>query len=122
MVRVEFARLRKKLETYYQHEGQSDAVRISLPKGSYFPEFHWRENGFSAAGQWRSSLAVLPLVHTGGNPEVVSGRSGNKSQRPILAAFKCADHSARSDSPDCLMWRTSLARFCQPGSLVISVP
>ena len=41
-VRVEFARLRKKLDHYYQHEGHSDPIRITYSKGSYVPEFRWR--------------------------------------------------------------------------------
>ena len=87
---MEFACLRKKLETYYQHEGQSDAVRISLPKGSYVPlagEWIFRggavakQSGRASAGTYRreSGSCLWPI---------------NKSQRPILAAFKCADHSA----------------------------
>ena len=39
IVRVEFARLRKKLEEYYAAEGANDAVRIAYPRGSYNPEF-----------------------------------------------------------------------------------
>ena len=34
VVRVEAARLRDKLREYYEADGQDDAVRIDLPKGS----------------------------------------------------------------------------------------
>ena len=34
VVRVEFARLRKKLEKYYATEGRSDSIRIGYLKGS----------------------------------------------------------------------------------------
>jgi len=39
IVRVEASRLRAKLERYNAVEGNSDAIRISLPSGGYEPEF-----------------------------------------------------------------------------------
>jgi len=39
IVRVEAARLRRRLETYYSGSGSDDPVRIDIPKGSYAPEF-----------------------------------------------------------------------------------
>jgi hypothetical protein len=41
-VRVQAGRLRVKLEEYYAHEGQDDAVVVELPKGSYALTFHPR--------------------------------------------------------------------------------
>ncbi|TYC67714.1 hypothetical protein FMN63_16830 [Stappia sp. BW2] len=40
IVRVEAARLRRRLEKYYAGSGADVAVRITIPKGSYAPEFH----------------------------------------------------------------------------------
>ncbi|MCK7610680.1 hypothetical protein [Roseibium sediminicola] len=40
IVRVEAARLRRRLEKYYSGSGAGDPVRIVIPKGSYAPEFH----------------------------------------------------------------------------------
>jgi TolB-like protein len=42
IVRVEAGRLRNKLEQYYSCAGDEDPVRISVPRGSYVPEFGWR--------------------------------------------------------------------------------
>ena len=39
IVRVEASRLRRYLKSYYESEGQSDPVRITLPTGSYQPVF-----------------------------------------------------------------------------------
>lgn len=39
IVRVEAARLRRRLEKYYAGSGADDPVRILIPKGSYAPEF-----------------------------------------------------------------------------------
>jgi serine/threonine-protein kinase len=66
IVRVEAARLRSKLREYYEGIGQSDPIRIEVPKGSYAPHF-----GAS-----------------GGTPEVVAGVPGR--QRPFLAVLPFA--------------------------------
>lgn len=39
LVRIEAGRLRRSLERYYLTTGQSDPVRISIPKGHYVPDF-----------------------------------------------------------------------------------
>jgi serine/threonine-protein kinase len=39
VVRVEMGRLRSRLVEYYAGEGKNDPIRISLPKGTYQPEF-----------------------------------------------------------------------------------
>src|SRR5215470_1116852 len=39
IVRVEAGRLRARLSTYYQDEGKTDPILISLPKGGYLPQF-----------------------------------------------------------------------------------
>src|SRR6516162_1325209 len=41
IVRVEAGRLRARLSTYYQNEGKTDPILISLPKGGYLPQFCW---------------------------------------------------------------------------------
>ncbi|MDI1344738.1 MAG: hypothetical protein PSV22_11640 [Pseudolabrys sp.] len=44
-VRVEATRLRRALDRYYAGPGQSDAVVIELPRGSYVPTFTYRAKG-----------------------------------------------------------------------------
>jgi TolB-like protein len=39
IVRVHARRLRLALEKYYSKDGQEDSIRISIPKGSYVPNF-----------------------------------------------------------------------------------
>ena len=48
IVRVEAGRLRSRLNTYYQNEGKTDPVLISLPKGGYVPEFSENQSGTRA--------------------------------------------------------------------------
>src|SRR4051812_41296652 len=42
IVRVEARRLRDRLSSYYAGEGRSDRLLISVPKGTYVPEFSER--------------------------------------------------------------------------------
>lgn len=44
IVRVEAARLREKLREYYETCGQSDLVRIEMPKGAYTPQIEIRSS------------------------------------------------------------------------------
>ena len=67
IVRVEFARLRKKLEQYYQGEGAHERWRILFRKGSYAPEFVRAESAPSTA--FAGSVVVLPFTCPGGNPD-----------------------------------------------------
>jgi hypothetical protein len=41
VVRIEAARLREKLREYYEADGQSDPIRIELPKGTYTPQIEF---------------------------------------------------------------------------------
>lgn len=67
IVRVEFARLRKKLEQYYEGEGAHKGWRILFPKGSYTPEFVRTEAG--TAPVFVRSVVVLPFTCPGSNPD-----------------------------------------------------
>jgi serine/threonine-protein kinase len=68
IVRVEFARLRKKLAQYYEGVGASEAWRIVFPKGSYAPEFVPRSEP-AAAPAFAGSVVVLPFTCLGGDPD-----------------------------------------------------
>src|SRR5215472_4673044 len=67
IVRVEFARLRKKLEQYYEGEGAREGWRILFPKGSYTPEFIRTEPG--TAPTLVGSLVILPFTCLGSDPD-----------------------------------------------------
>jgi TolB-like protein len=67
IVRVEFARLRKKLEQYYEGEGARESWRILFPKGSYAPQFVRTEPG--AAPAFAGSVVVLPFTCPGNDPD-----------------------------------------------------
>jgi TolB-like protein len=46
---MQASRVRRSLEHYYLTKGAGDAVVITLPRGSYVPEFHFREGVAAAA-------------------------------------------------------------------------
>jgi serine/threonine-protein kinase len=64
VVRVEFSRLRKKLDHYYQSEGRQDVMRIALKRGTYVPEFHWVDQADTRQrpNSQMNHVAVLPFT------------------------------------------------------------
>ena len=45
IVRVTAAEIRKRTAQYYQDPEHGEELRITLPSGSYIPQFHWPANG-----------------------------------------------------------------------------
>ncbi len=65
VVRVDAGRLRRKLKDYYREAGASDPVVVSLPKGSYRPQFERRaavREPDSGAGKARQSSRSTPAI------------------------------------------------------------
>lgn len=60
IVRVEARRLRAALDRYYVGAGDEDPLLITIPRGSYVPQFHWRAApDREARGGTNSRTAVL---------------------------------------------------------------
>lgn len=77
VVRLEAGRLRRDLDSYYVAAGRNNAVRISIPKGSYVPRFERME--IAAATSIATSTTIDP-----NDAGAASARS--LSQPPALAA------------------------------------
>ena len=60
IVRVEAGRLRDRLTSYYEAEGEADLVLISLPKGRYVPEFAERRPRETQKNAGVLRLSILP--------------------------------------------------------------
>jgi len=60
IVRVEAGRLRDRLTSYYEGEGESDLILISLPKGGYVPEFSERRRPAAPGRAAVMRLSILP--------------------------------------------------------------
>jgi Tol biopolymer transport system component len=57
-VRTEASKLRSRLTRYYDSEGQGDPVVITIPKGSYVPQFEDRNNQAPATSPGPSALVT----------------------------------------------------------------
>ena len=70
IVRIEAARLREKLREYYEADGQSDPIRIDLPKGTYTPHIEFRQAPTRDPRlDGPPTLAVLPFDNIGDDPK-----------------------------------------------------
>jgi TolB-like protein/Tfp pilus assembly protein PilF len=67
IVRVEFARLRKKLEQYYQEDGANETLRVVFSRGSYAPRFARVDHPSDAV--FAGSVVVLPFTYLGTNAD-----------------------------------------------------
>src|SRR5215475_10530458 len=56
-VRTEASKLRSRLARYYETEGRDDSVVITIPKGSYVPQFEDRNNGAPASAPVTNAAA-----------------------------------------------------------------
>jgi TolB-like protein len=67
IVRIEMGKLRRALELYYAESGQGDPIRISIPKGTYVPQFYrgrksaTQSVGDSSPGSQPTGIAVMPF-------------------------------------------------------------
>jgi hypothetical protein len=60
IVRVTAAEIRKRIAQYYQEPGHELEIRISLPAGSYVPQFFWPSTAMvSASGPDREATPLL---------------------------------------------------------------
>jgi hypothetical protein len=102
IVRVQFGRLRERLNEYYENEGAGHAVRIEIPQGHYVPRFLTAGPGGAerlkpqptapspaSALPWRwIALAVAVLVL--GGVAVWQAKRGAKGPRPAAAPIAAA--------------------------------
>jgi hypothetical protein len=59
IVRVTAAEIRKRIAQYYQDPGHESELRVSLPPGSYIPQFHRPETAKHNGG---TEAALIPLT------------------------------------------------------------
>jgi len=95
IVRVQARRLRLKLQEYYRTEGQYDAVRIDVPKGSYVPVIsHLPANGITPANEVCASgdkcrIAVLPFLDLS-NPDAADQTLADAVTETLISALTLA--------------------------------
>ena len=74
IVRVTAAEIRKRIALYYQQPGREDEMRLSLPLGSYVPQFH-PPNGHAKIQNEVHEDAVAVVPETPLEQSASSGRS-----------------------------------------------
>ncbi|MGK9236788.1 hypothetical protein KXS07_33525 [Inquilinus limosus] len=73
IVRIEAGRLRRSLDHYYLTGGQDDAIRITVPKGTYVPTFTAREAAGPTIAPLPDPPPLLPPDPTGpASPESIA--------------------------------------------------
>ena len=69
VVRIEAAKLRRRLERYYLIAGQQDPIRIDIPKGTYVPTFEERDGPLPALPRPRRRRAAAAVRSGAGPPD-----------------------------------------------------
>jgi hypothetical protein len=64
IVRVTATEIRKRIAQYYQEPGHETELRVTLPAGSYIPQFHWPQ----AAREGSPAQTVTALLPPGSVP------------------------------------------------------
>lgn len=124
IVRIQASRLRRNLDQYYQEEGGEDEIFISLPKGTYIPQFSFSKNrkkfGISLARRSvenLNSIAVFPLKNLSADHDkqyIIEGFSEELVME--LSRYKHLQVIRVNDMID-EPTRNSIARFSLEGSI-----
>ena len=73
IVRSQARFLRQRLEEYFATEGRDEPIRLTIPKGSYVPEFHFRE-GVAIEPEPAKADKVAPVAIV--SPVEIVGKKG----------------------------------------------
>ena len=86
IVRVEAGRLRDRLSSYYEDQGEADPVVISLPKGGYVPEFSERRPRRPSASPKETAVLRLSILPPKTRPSILlpSPWTAANSRLPLL--------------------------------------
>jgi hypothetical protein len=103
LVRVLVSHLRKKLQEHFEGEGRDEPLVIEIPKGTYLPVFHPRQDNSRLESteeapppvetartgrQWFwMVLAAVALVLSGAATTLMISRASSRTPRPTVTAF-----------------------------------
>jgi len=113
IVRVTAAEIRKRVAQYYQDAAHEHELRITLPSGSYVPQFNWPKNGNDPV---LKELAMeIAGDHATARPQPAPARAARHSHGVlILASVSLAILSVASVLLWQAMHRSGLDFFWQP--------
>jgi len=97
VVRVETARLRDRLRSYYEASGATDPLFIDIPQGAFRPVFRQRESTASASAKWRRPLiaAAIAVVLAVAVVAWYRQREAEKARQARSVAVALADRAER---------------------------
>jgi len=92
IVRVTAAEIRKRIAQYYQESGHEQELQISLPPGSYVPQFHWPQSSSEALPLTETVRPSVPTPEPQAAPESISAQPDRVLSRKwwLLAAVVAA--------------------------------
>jgi hypothetical protein len=92
IVRVTAAEIRKRIAQYYQESGHEQELQISLPPGSYVPQFHWPQSSSEALPLTGTVRPSVPTPEPQAAPESISAQPDRVLSRKwwLLAAVVAA--------------------------------
>src|ERR1700727_2473605 len=90
IVRVTATEIRKRIAQYYQEPGHETELRVTLPSGSYVPQFHWpqaaRESGPGPAVTSLSTVAPVPVEPLHGEIVPIHSRTWHSRAAAVALA------------------------------------
>jgi len=111
IVRVTAAEIRKRVAQYYQDPAHQDELRITLPSGSYIPQFHWPKSPNDVALPEEAALELKVVAPTTAKRDHARGHS---SLVVVLACLGVAVLSVASVLLWQAMHRSAPDFFWQP--------
>src|ERR1700739_2377322 len=85
IVRVTATEIRKRIAQYYQEPGHETELRLSLPAGSYVPQFHWPQSAREEGPQAVAAAVANPAASAPVAPLEQPGRNRRRFWRPAAA-------------------------------------
>lgn len=86
IVPVTAAEIRKRIAQYYQEPGREVEIRVSIPAGSYVPQFHWPQTAITIARP-DSAVALPDVLASIAAPDPVHDRPYSAKYLRISAAL-----------------------------------
>lgn len=109
IVRVTAAEIRKRIAQYYQDAGHESELRLSLPSGSYIPQFHWPhpsgEDGAAAHAPTPATQSPAPPVTADEPPLAEGAQAGRRISVGLVMVLLLA---ALAGAGATLLWRNVL--------------
>lgn len=106
IVRVTAGEIRKRIAQYYQEPGHESELRLSLPSGSYVPQFHWpNATGSESAGHALTNSSGAVAAAAGKETHPVESVAPARRQRPMLLRAAALVAAALLGAAAVLLWQ-----------------